>query len=119
MTDTRRYTIDPPPSANKLWKIRAGRMVKTDEYKRWKIAAGWSIKAQRQGEPLDGPATVTLSLKRPRKNADIDNRIKPVLDALEAGGAIVNDKNVTSICAAWASHDGCIVTVSPDVGAAA
>lgn len=118
MTDTRRYTIDPPPSANKLWKIRDGRMVKTDEYKSWKIAASWSIKSQRQGEALDGPTAVTLSLKRPRKNADIDNRIKPVLDALEAGGAIVNDKQVTAVCAAWAMHEGCQITVSPDVGAA-
>lgn len=119
MTDTRRYTIDPPPSANKLWKIRDGRIVKTDDYKAWRIKAGWAIRAQRQGNPLDGPTSVTMSMKRPRKNADIDNRIKPVLDALEAGGAIVNDKQVTAVCASWANHDGCQVTVSPDVGAAA
>lgn len=119
MIDTRRYTIDPPPSANKLWKIRNGRIVKTEEYRRWRGAAAWQVKLNHAGEPLDGPASVTMSMRRPRKNADIDNRIKPVLDALEAGGAIVNDKQVTCICAAWGNHDGCQITVSPDVGAAA
>lgn len=115
----RRYTIDPPPSANKLWKIRSGRIVKTDQYKSWRIAAAWAIRAQHRGNPFTGPALITLSLRRPRANADIDNRIKPVLDALEAGGALVNDKQVTCVTAAWADHDGCRVTVGADMAAAA
>ena len=114
---TQQFNITVPPSANALWKIRDRRMVKTDRYKAFILQAGWEVKAQRSGKPsLDGPAIVSISLRRPRKNADIDNRIKPVLDALEYGGALVNDKQVTCITAAWADHDGCRVTVGADVG---
>lgn len=118
MTDTRRYTIDMPPSLNGIFTNRRGGRAKTTAYKRWKDVASWQVKLQHDGDPLEGPASVTMSMPRPRSNADIDNRIKPVLDALEAGGALGNDKQVTSVCAAWANHKDCIVTVSPDVGAA-
>lgn len=127
MTDTRRYTIDPPPSANAIWRNVKGRTLKSQVYRQWLKTVSWQIAEQRNRErcklpcldTLTGPCAVSLSLRRPRANADLDNRIKPVLDALEAGGAIADDKQVTTICAAWGDHDGCIVTVSPDLGTAA
>lgn len=112
---TRHYTIDMPPSLNGIFTNRRGGRAKTTAYKRWKDVASWQVKLQHDGDPLEGNASVTMSMPRPRANADLDNRIKPVLDALEAGGALVNDKQVTCITAAWANHDGCKVTVGPDV----
>lgn len=110
------YTITVPPTANKLWKPVNYMLVKTAAYRKWMNAAGWEVKLQRKGLPsIQGPVAVSISLRRPRANADLDNRIKPSIDALQAGGAIENDKQITSIYAAWADHDGCRVTISPDV----
>ena len=110
---TQTFTITPPPSANKLWKPVGYKLVKTDAYKRWSRKAGWEVKLGRNGhETLTGPVAVSISLRRPRSNADLDNRVKPVVDALQAGGAIANDKQVETILATWADHDGCRVKVS-------
>lgn len=111
------YTIDVPPSANAIWRNVKGRTLKSRLYRQWLDKARWMIFSQHDGEPLAGPTTVQISLRRPRANADLDNRIKPTLDALQSGKAIANDKQVTSIHAAWADHDGCRVTVTPDVAA--
>lgn len=118
---TFRYTIDPPPSANAIWRNVKGRTLKSKVYRQWLDRNAWKVKTQHVGEPIDGPVTVSIHLNRPRANADIDNRIKPALDVLEAAGAIVNDKQVMSVYAAWVNCDPleCTVTVSPDVGAAA
>lgn len=113
---TQHFDIAPPPSANKIWRNVNGRTLKSREYRRWLDLATWEIRIQQIGPALEGPAVVSMSLRRPRANADIDNRIKPVLDALESGGALVNDKQVTCITAAWADHDGCRVTVGKDLG---
>lgn len=122
-TIQRRYTIDAPPSANalfrnKTWKDnpKARGRIKTPAYDRWRETAAIQIKLQHKGPPVEGPTAVTLSMRRRHPRADLDNRIKPTLDALQAGGAIVDDKQITTVCAAWADHDDCIVIVSPDVG---
>ena len=113
------FIITPPPSANKLWGFNRGRVHKTNAYTKWRDGdAGKDIMAQRKGQMIVGPTIVSISLRRPNGNSDLDNRIKPILDALQAGSAIVNDKQVTCVTASWADHDGCRVTVSPDMGAA-
>lgn len=110
---TQTFTITPPPSANKLWRYTGGRPLKSREYRQWMKVAQMEILLQRNaGTPaLSGPVEVLISMKRMRKNADLDNRIKPTLDALESGGAIVNDKQIVKLSAEWATHDGCRVTV--------
>lgn len=112
---TQTFTITPPPSANAIWRNVNGRTLKSRIYRQWLKTAMHEILLQRDpGDiPLSGPVTVSISLKRMRKNADLDNRIKPTLDALEAGGAIVDDKQICTIMATWADHDGCRVTVGP------
>lgn len=49
-----------------------------------------------------GPVYVTIAMKRPRANSDIDNRLKAILDFLQHVNAIDNDKNVHGINAFWA-----------------
>ncbi|MGI9463614.1 MAG: RusA family crossover junction endodeoxyribonuclease, partial [Aestuariivirgaceae bacterium] len=106
------FTITPPPSANAIWRNVKGRTLKSRVYRQWLKSESWTIATQRKGKTVEGPCTVVLSMRRPRANADLDNRIKPVLDCLEAGGAIVDDKQVETITAAWADHDGCRVEVT-------
>ncbi len=111
------YTLAVPPSANNLFRNVSGKgRVKTDKYKRWSKAAAWQVRLGHKGPALEGPTAVSITMKRPNKNSDLDNRAKGVLDALQAGGAIGNDKQVSCLTLAWANHPDCRVTVGPDLG---
>ena len=125
MTDTRRYTIDPPPSANKLFRNATPKdnvrgRIKTKKYHDWRNLVVHQLRLQKRGLPtLTGPVAVSITRRRHHPLLDLSNGIKPVEDALQAAGIIENDRQVTLICASWGDHSDCIVTVSPDVGAAA
>lgn len=85
-----RFDLTEPPSANRLSRRSGTRIHSTTEYKAWRKDAGLSIMAQRRGDRIASYFRVMLSAAPSRK--DIDNRIKPVLDALQDGGAIANDR---------------------------
>ena len=59
------------------------------------------------------PVAISIYIKCPRKNADIDNRIKPVVDFLVFAGVIEDDKSehVRRVSAEWADVEGCVVRV--------
>jgi Holliday junction resolvase RusA-like endonuclease len=81
-----------PPSANRIWRKMRGHMVKSSEYRAWKDAAAQSIAHQLDG---DGPMLhFAAFIILPRCRIDPDNRIKPILDACQAGGAIEDDKHL-------------------------
>lgn len=68
-----------PPSANACWRQWKGRTLVSAEYRDFKrrVALLWG-----RPTPTDGPLSVEVLLWRPRRTGDIDNRIKPLLDAL-------------------------------------
>lgn len=104
--------IPAPPSTNNLFYNASGKgRVKTDRYRTWLSAAGWSLKEQR---PVSVPGRVRISIlmRQPRANADIDNRFKAPLDLLVLHGVIDDDKNVCGASIEWADVDDCIVTVT-------
>ncbi len=98
-----------PPSANHIWRHtkRAGKPVTyvTKEYKTWLNAVGWLSRAG--GSTFSGnpewntPVYITIAMRRPRQNADIDNRIKPILDMLQRFKFLENDKLVEGVNAFW------------------
>jgi Holliday junction resolvase RusA-like endonuclease len=92
-------TLPLPPSTNNLfWNARRGRgRVATSKYRLWQALAIKSIWAQVPAlNRIGGP--VALSLCVPTKmRGDIDNRLKPTIDALVAAGRIDDDKHVQSI----------------------
>ena len=49
----------------------------------------------------DRPIYITIAMRRPRSNADIDNRIKPCLDLLQYVKVIQDDKLVEGVNAYW------------------
>jgi Holliday junction resolvase RusA-like endonuclease len=57
---------------------------------------------------------VTLAMRRPRANSDIDNRIKAILDFLQHIAAIDNDKHVMGVNAFWSADlpDGVAAEIS-------
>lgn len=68
-----------PPSANTCWRQWRGRTLVSAEYRNFKrrVALLWG-----RPTPLDGPLGVEVLLYRPRRIGDLDNRLKPLLDAL-------------------------------------
>jgi len=97
-----------PPSANHIWRHtkRAGKPVTytSKEYKTWLNAVSWLGRDNTifSGNPeWDTPVYITIAMRRPRMNADIDNRIKPILDMLQRFKFIENDKLVEGVNAFW------------------
>lgn len=101
-----------PPSVNECWRNvpRRGR-VKTGKYITWSNQAAWIIKGLRP-VTIDRPCSAAVELIGLRTIADGDNRVKPIFDALQAGGAVKNDNLIRSF---WAGADDCIWRPTPEM----
>jgi len=92
--------IPQPPSVNEYWKPWRSRMVMTPAGRAFRKTVWAMATAQGYGlrhEALAGDVIVYLAWHRKNRNAgDIDNRVKPVLDALQ-GVAYSNDKQVAAL----------------------
>lgn len=67
--------------------------------------------ARTVGTSIVGPFEVhlTFSSEKRRRNSDIDNRIKPVLDALQRFGVIENDSLAEKVTATWGPVEGVFI----------
>ncbi|GGE18358.1 hypothetical protein GCM10011390_41950 [Aureimonas endophytica] len=76
------FTVPMPPSVNHMFKNLPGRgRVKTDSYIDWQMSAKTAIR--RQAVPsVSGRVMVNLGFELGVAGADIDNRIKALLDLL-------------------------------------
>jgi Holliday junction resolvase RusA-like endonuclease len=96
--------FDTPPSVNAIWKPGVRDFFKSKPYRAWSKAAATEVMAARAGKPqITGPIEVVITARRHSKAADLDNIIKPLLDALQHGQLIANDRQVERITALWAS----------------
>lgn len=77
-----------PPSTNSLFYNVAGGRRKTPKYRAWRQQAALLIDVQRPGR-MAGPCDVAIYL--PPFSGDIDNRVKPCLDAAVAAGVLADD----------------------------
>lgn len=90
-----------PPSTNNLyWNVAGKGRVKTDDYRAWLEAAGWELKAQKAGQ-IKGHVGVQFHAGLMRRRRDLDNLLKPTLDALVMWGIIEDDSWVADIHARW------------------
>lgn len=91
-----KLSLPYPPSANRLWRNWRGRMVLSTEGRSYK--QGVKLRALTQGclRPLEGPVVVFVTAYRPRRNGDLDNALKALLDALK-GVAFVDDDQVVEL----------------------
>lgn len=89
--------IPYPPSANKHWRsIGRGRVLLSEDGRRFRslVAAAW-LASPSFRPPLMRRVEVTLWLSPPdRRRRDIDNCVKPTLDALGHAGLFGDDEQV-------------------------
>lgn len=110
------FVITEPPSVN-TWKNfhRTG-----GKYFAWKQSALMEVRAQLRNElntPIDGPLFLQMIFAKGR--ADLDNRIKPILDLLQAAAIIENDRQVELLTAGFGAEKGtCTVAISQLTAAA-
>lgn len=100
-----------PPSTNKIWRKARGRVVRSDDYQAWLSEAGWRLRLQ--DPPLvAGQVLVVMSFERTDIRADVDNRIKPLLDLLVKHSVIEDDRCVLGLAAAWAPRSNGLARVA-------
>ncbi len=107
MSESNSCQLPVPPSANRLWRTFRGHNVRSGEYNRWLEVASDLMK--RHLVPINGPVDVLIMIfggKGLMVTSDLDNFIKPVLDALKSpsydklgkiskpGSAVIEDDNV-------------------------
>lgn len=92
-----------PPSVNAIWRFtKGGKMYRTSEYQTWANSEAWTVAAQlRDQHKFTGPVYLTMAMRRPRANSDLDNRLKGIFDLMQQVGAISDDKDVMGINAFW------------------
>jgi len=90
-----KYTLPMPPSVNAMYRRnpKGYGMYKTPEAKMW-IAE--CLRHIRRKNPLKGKIDVSVEFYFQRE-ADIDNRLKPLLDLLQEANVVENDKQVYSL----------------------
>lgn len=108
-----------PPSLNNIFGnkpkflrgIKKGGRFKTQAYKAWLTAAGWTLKADGAWY-VAGPVRVSVRLPE-KMRGDIDNRVKPLLDILVAHKRIDDDKNVKqlSVSKCWGDAKTCRIEI--------
>ena len=91
--------IPYPPSMNTYWRNFRGRTVLSAAGREFKKHLSAAVTEKFLEEGIEGfndrPVAVTIILHpRDRRRTDIDNRVKPVLDALEDAGVFDNDSQV-------------------------
>ncbi len=83
-----------PPSANHYWRHYRGRMVISRGGRTFRKTVGAALAAAGV-RPMNGRLAVAVEIYPPdRRRRDIDNAQKALMDALEHGGAFLNDSQV-------------------------
>ena len=94
-----KLTIPFPPSANHIWREGRGRTFRSTEYKTFVQHVGW---LWLQAVPplwsqTERYAVAIELIYDSNRRYDVDNRVKPILDALTKAGAWKDDSQVDAI----------------------
>lgn len=103
MTQPLVLNLPYPPSMNQYWRNVRGRTLISQKGRAFKIDVQGAVVTQHPGlRPIAGPVSVILDVTPPdRRRRDIDNLIKPTLDALTSAGVWSDDSQVIRLEIAW------------------
>lgn len=88
-------TLPYPPSINHYWRTARGRTYISDEGRKYRASVSGILARLPIFGPLTTRLAVSIKLNPPdRRRRDIDNVQKPLLDALQHGGAYVDDSQI-------------------------
>ncbi|MCC7407526.1 MAG: RusA family crossover junction endodeoxyribonuclease [Phycisphaeraceae bacterium] len=83
-----------PPSVNHYWRHFRGRMVISEQGRRYRETVRIALAAMNV-RPAKGCVAVRVEAFPPdRRRRDLDNLLKALCDALEHGGAFLNDSQI-------------------------
>lgn len=96
------FTIPTPPSVNQIYRNKPGRgRVKSGLYDDFIARAVTAIRLQKV-KPLDsGNYIAVFGVERMSMCADIDNRLKAMIDTIVKAGLITDDRFITAIAVSW------------------
>jgi len=95
------FTLPTPPSTNALFKNVTGKgRVRTEEYNNFLAFGLVEIRRQRVRQ-VKGYVVQVIGVERMSGRADIDNRLKALLDVMVKAGVIEDDRFVTAIAVSW------------------
>jgi crossover junction endodeoxyribonuclease RusA len=108
-----RFAVPTPPSTNNLYANAQGKgRVKSERYRTWLNAAGWSVRAALGGhETISTAVCVGLQVPDDRRR-DIDNFCKATLDLLVHMKVIEDDKIVERLVVERAKRPDVLVTLA-------
>jgi crossover junction endodeoxyribonuclease RusA len=91
-------TLPWPPSINHYWR-RAGKVIHVStEGTRFGRRVGIAVRGQFRSAPIDQPVAVLVEAWGPRASwGDVDNRVKPLLDALTKAELWTDDRLVRDV----------------------
>jgi Holliday junction resolvase RusA-like endonuclease len=91
-----------PPSTNRLWRVTRDwrgkvRVYKNPKYRAFQLSAGlqWMLQRPKGFKTIDEQFIVSIIICPKRKNRDLENNIKALLDTCQEVGVITDDKNCT------------------------
>lgn len=86
-----------PPSVNHYWGQFGKQRFIGKKGKEFRLAVAEAC-LEEEVQALEGPLSIHITLFPPDKRArDIDNVIKPLLDAMEHAGCFENDNQITEL----------------------
>lgn len=114
---TNRYALPLPPSANSHWRaIGRGRVIISAAGRDYRKSV-WGLCIETGQMTLTGRIAVTVAATFARHGkSDLDNRLKPLLDALQYGGAYEDDSQIDDLRIYRVGIEkpgGVIVTIEP------
>ena len=90
-----------PPSTNHYWRQFRGRAIISREGRLYRQRVH-DILLAKIDRPADGPLTCTIALRPPdRRRRDLDNTLKPMLDALQHASVYEDDSQIKDLRVFW------------------
>ncbi|MCP4934406.1 MAG: RusA family crossover junction endodeoxyribonuclease [bacterium] len=87
-----------PPTVNHYYTIARGRKILSKKGRQYRKTAITEAIIQQPGKTIEGPVSVYIRAYPPdKRKRDIDNILKPVLDALTTARVYGDDSQVTDL----------------------